>query len=53
MAHMRELDHKCGNGWCGKRAVLGVYDFRNTFYGEYCRSCGRDRTKRLNAEEEN
>ena len=49
MAHMRELDRKCDNG-CGRRAVVGVYDFLNTLFGEYCRPCGKTRTHKLNEE---
>lgn len=51
MAYTRELDHKCGNSWCGKRTALEVFNYQNTSYGTFCRKCGKDRARRLTEDE--
>jgi hypothetical protein len=41
MAYIKELDRQCSVMFCGKRAVVAIYNNRNACIGEYCRKCGK------------
>ena len=51
MAYMKELIHKCQFGFCHRKAVVEVFDYRNSSYGDYCRPCGKIQVNSLKARE--
>jgi len=48
MAYLRELRKEC---WCGKQAVVEVFNLRNSSHGTYCRRHGEELVKKLDATE--
>jgi len=41
MAYMKEIIHKCQSGFCHSKAVVEVFNYRNSSYGDFCRRCGK------------
>ncbi len=50
MAYAKELVRFCQVG-CGRKAMVEVFNYRNSSMGEYCRPCGKIRINSLKRQE--
>ncbi len=41
MAYMKDITRECSIGHCHRRAVVEVFNYRNSSHGDYCRPCGK------------
>lgn len=51
MAYTRQIEHRCDEAGCSKRATMEVFNNFNASYGRYCGPHARQKVERLDREQ--